>query len=226
MQIIQIIQLNFVLSTAPLKTKICAGNVKRFLIIRPTKCMWQWSKMKEKISCNRDIMICNHEFDYFREVIDYDCDYIVFSMNVIDYDYEFAIVIVIVPTIAITDYDYPMPDPHLLIIQIRPGFHIYIYEISFYIPLYIITMIQNYSRSVLWQLLWLRISDTTYVVKYTRFPWQPNTPYPNVAQRYKADINDKVSPAGTVLPWNVTLSTSNLWMFVLVLPCIADGCFL
>ena len=54
-------------------------------------------------------MICNHEFDYFREVIDYDCDYIVFSMNVIDYDYEFAIVIVIVPTIAITDYDYPMP---------------------------------------------------------------------------------------------------------------------
>ena len=57
-------------------------------------------------------MICNHEFDYFREVIDYDCDYIVFSMNVIDYDYEFAIVIVIVPTIAITDYDYPMPGPH------------------------------------------------------------------------------------------------------------------
>ena len=55
-------------------------------------------------------MICNHDFDYFREVIDYDCDYIVFSMNVIDYDYEFAIVIVIVPTIAITDYDYPMPD--------------------------------------------------------------------------------------------------------------------
>ena len=54
-------------------------------------------------------MICNHEFDYFREVIDYDCDYIVFSMNVIDYDYEFAIVIVIMPTIAITDYDYPMP---------------------------------------------------------------------------------------------------------------------
>ena len=51
-------------------------------------------------------MICNHDFDYFREVIDY--DYIVFSMNVIDYDYEFAIVIVIVPTIAITDYDYPM----------------------------------------------------------------------------------------------------------------------
>ena len=54
-------------------------------------------------------MICNHDFDYFREVIDYDCDYIVFSMNVIDYDYELAIVIVIVPTIAITDYDYPMP---------------------------------------------------------------------------------------------------------------------
>ena len=54
-------------------------------------------------------MICNHDFDYFREVIDYDCDYIVFSMNVIDYDYEFAIVIVIVPTIANTDYDYPMP---------------------------------------------------------------------------------------------------------------------
>ena len=51
-------------------------------------------------------MICNHDFDYFHEVIDYDCDYIVFSMNVIDYDYEFAIVIV--PTIAITDYDYPM----------------------------------------------------------------------------------------------------------------------
>ena len=46
------------------------------------------------------IVICNHEFDYFREVIDYDCDYIVFSMNVIDYDYEFAIVIVIVPTIT------------------------------------------------------------------------------------------------------------------------------
>ena len=53
------------------------------------------------------IVICNHDFDYFREVIDYDCDYIVFSMNVIDY--EFAIVIVIVPTIVITDYDYPMP---------------------------------------------------------------------------------------------------------------------
>ena len=59
------------------------------------------------------IVICNHDFDYFREVIDYDCDYIVFSMNVIDYDYEFAIVIVIVPTIAITDYDYPMPVIHL-----------------------------------------------------------------------------------------------------------------
>ena len=55
------------------------------------------------------IVICNHDFDYFCEVIDYDCDYIVFSMNVIDYDYEFAIVIVIVPMIAITDYDYPMP---------------------------------------------------------------------------------------------------------------------
>ena len=62
--------------------------------------------MKEKYHV---IVICNHEFDYFREVIDYDCDYIVFSMNVIDYDYEFAIVIVIVPTIAITDYNYPMP---------------------------------------------------------------------------------------------------------------------
>ena len=58
-------------------------------------------------------MICNHDFDYFCEVIDYDCDYIVFSMNVIDYDYGFAIVIVIVPTIAITDYDYPMPDHHV-----------------------------------------------------------------------------------------------------------------
>ena len=44
--------------------------------------------------------------------------------------------------------------------------HIYIYERSFYILLYIITMIQYYSRCVLWQLLWLRISDTTYVVKY------------------------------------------------------------
>ena len=65
--------------------------------------------MKEKYHV---IVICNHEFDYFREVIDYDCDYIVFSMNVIDYDYEFAIVIVIVPTIAITDYDYPMPAWH------------------------------------------------------------------------------------------------------------------
>ena len=54
-------------------------------------------------------MICNHDFDYFREVIDYDCDYIAFSINVIDYDYEFVIVIVIVPTNAITDYDYPMP---------------------------------------------------------------------------------------------------------------------
>ena len=62
--------------------------------------------MKEK---NHVIVICNHDFDYFREVIDYDCDYIVFSMNVIDYDYKFAIVIVIVLTIAITDYDYPMP---------------------------------------------------------------------------------------------------------------------
>ena len=54
-------------------------------------------------------MICNHDFDYFCELIDYDCDYIVFCMNVIDYDYEFAIVIVIVPTISITDHDYPMP---------------------------------------------------------------------------------------------------------------------
>ena len=44
------------------------------------------------------------------EVIDYDCDYIVFAMNVIDDDYEFAIVIVLVHTIAITGYDYPMPD--------------------------------------------------------------------------------------------------------------------
>ena len=57
-------------------------------------------------------MICNNDFDYFREVIDYDCDYIAFSINVIDYDYEFVIVIVIVPTNAITDYDYPMPAPH------------------------------------------------------------------------------------------------------------------
>ena len=64
-------------------------------------------------------MICNHDFDYFREVIDYDCDYIVFSMNVIDYDYEFAIVIVIVPTIAITDYDYPMPDVHMLVTRLK-----------------------------------------------------------------------------------------------------------
>ena len=57
-------------------------------------------------------------------------------------------------------------DPHLIIIQIRPGFHIYIHERSFYILLYIITMIQYYSRCVIWQLLWLRISDTTHVVKY------------------------------------------------------------
>ena len=72
-------------------------------------------KLGLQIVCDSDkkyhvIVICNHDFDYFREVIDYDCDYIVFSMNVIDYDYEFAIVIVIVLTIAITDYDYPMPE--------------------------------------------------------------------------------------------------------------------
>ena len=48
-------------------------------------------------------------------------------------------------------------DKHLIIIQIRPGFHIYTLERSFCLPLYIITMIQYYSRCVLWQILWLRI---------------------------------------------------------------------
>ena len=66
-------------------------------------------------------MICNHDFDYFCEVIDYNCDYMVFSMNVIDYDYEFAIVIVIVPTIAITDYDYPMPDFNIVFQNFIPN---------------------------------------------------------------------------------------------------------
>ena len=41
-------------------------------------------------------------------------------------------------------------DKHLIIIQIRPGFHIYTLERSFCIRLYIITMIQYYSRCVLW----------------------------------------------------------------------------
>ena len=102
--------MNFVLSTTPLKAKICTGNFKRFLIKLGLQNACDSDK---KYQINRTkyhvIVICNHDFDYFREVIDYDCDYIVFSMNVIDYDYEFAIVIVIVPTIAITDYDYPMP---------------------------------------------------------------------------------------------------------------------
>ena len=57
-------------------------------------------------------------------------------------------------------------DPHLIITKIRPGFHIYILERSFYLPLYNITMIQHYSRCVIRQLLWLRISDTTCVVWY------------------------------------------------------------
>ena len=54
-------------------------------------------------------------------------------------------------------------DKHLIIIQIRPGFHIYMYilERSFCLLLYIITMIQHYSRCAIWQILWLRISDTT-----------------------------------------------------------------
>ena len=78
-------------------------------------------------------MICNHDFDYFREVIDYDCDYIVFSMNVIDYDYEFAIVIVIVPTIAITDYDYPMPGFDMLVLA-SPVLHPYL-EYQYFIIL-------------------------------------------------------------------------------------------
>ena len=62
-------------------------------------------------------MICNHNIDYFREVIDYDCDYIVFSINVIDYDYEFAIVILIMSMIVITDYDYPMPVSDCLVLN-------------------------------------------------------------------------------------------------------------
>ena len=81
-------------------------------------------------------MICNHEFDYFREVIDYDCDYIVFSMNVIDYDYEFAIVIVIVPTIAITDYDYTMPGWHCIYLPDK-SFLLYLYNIFVYIYIYL-----------------------------------------------------------------------------------------
>ena len=55
-------------------------------------------------------------------------------------------------------------DKHLIIIQICPGFHIYTLERSCLL-LYIITMIQYYSRCVKWQILWLRISNTTCVVK-------------------------------------------------------------
>ena len=59
-------------------------------------------------------------------------------------------------------------DLHLIIIQIRPGFHIYILERSFCLLLYTITMIQHYSRCVIRQLLWLRFINTTCVV-LTRF---------------------------------------------------------
>ena len=121
-------------------------------------------------------------------------------------------------------------DPHLIITQIRLGFHIYILEMSFCLLLYNITMIQHYSRCVIRQLLRLRISDTTRVVYalfrlgfymsslqelwpnwvmsnapgrsalgsprtyHARIPWQQTTSHPNVAQRYRADINDKVFP--------------------------------
>ena len=43
---------------------------------------------------------------------------------------------------------------------------LYILEGSFYLLLYNITMIKYYSPCVIRQLLWLRISDTTYVAKY------------------------------------------------------------
>ena len=59
-------------------------------------------------------------------------------------------------------------DLHLIIIQIRPGFHIYILERSFCLLLYTITMIQHYSRCVIRQLLWLWFINTTCVV-LTRF---------------------------------------------------------
>ena len=51
-------------------------------------------------------------------------------------------------------------DSHLIITQIRPGVHIYILERSFCLLLYNITMIQHYSRCVIRQLLWLRLTDT------------------------------------------------------------------
>ena len=41
-------------------------------------------------------------------------------------------------------------------------------------------------------------------------------PHPNVAQRYKADINDKVFPAGTVLPWNVTYVYIYIYIYIYV----------
>ena len=47
---------------------------------------------------------------------------------------------------------------HLITTQIRSGFYIYILEMSFCLMLYNIAMIQHYSRCIIRQLLWLRLT--------------------------------------------------------------------
>ena len=49
-------------------------------------------------------------------------------------------------------------ESHLITTQIRSGFYIYILERSFCLMLYNIAMIQHYSRCVIRQLLWLRLT--------------------------------------------------------------------
>ena len=49
-------------------------------------------------------------------------------------------------------------ESHLITTQFRSGFYIYILDRSFFLMLYNIAMIQHYSRCVIRQLLWLRLT--------------------------------------------------------------------
>ena len=118
-------------------------------------------------------------------------------------------------------------DPHLIITQIRPGFHIYIYLKGPYTFFYTISpwsniilvvlqdnyfdfgyLIQHALFSIGFYMSSLQELCAYWVMSdapgrsalgsprtyHARIPWQQTMSHPNVAQRYRANINDKVFP--------------------------------
>ena len=99
-------------------------------------------------------------------------------------------------------------ESHLITTHIRPGFYIYILERSFCLILYNIAMIQHYSRCVIRQLLWLRLTYPTTWLRLGFYMWSlqelsANWLLPRAADRSVPGARETYY---TRIPWQRTTS--------------------